>query len=203
MFRTTTGTFAIVATVCVVAAGVLSGCGHDSRPTEAAPITATAGPAQLPVTQGNSDTSALAAIGEQSPPAACVVNLNSPAVAAAVANLPMEPFTHSGWATDPATFEGNYNPCATLSTAIVTIQGATASSPQHALMFHKGQYLGTATSKAYGFTRLVPARTTDDTVALDYWTPGTCDACPGGTHDVVTFHWDGTHVVMSGKPPTY
>jgi hypothetical protein len=70
-------------------------------------------------------------------------------------------------------------------------------------MFHKGHYLGTATSRAYGFTTLVPARTTDDTVSLDYWTPGTCDACGGGTHDVVTFHWNGTHVVMTGNPPTY
>ena len=65
-----------------------------------------------------------------------------------------DPTTGRTWATDPRTFEGNFNPCATLSTALVTVEGATGSSPITALMFHNGTYLGTATSRAYGFTSL-------------------------------------------------
>jgi hypothetical protein len=45
-------------------------------------------------------------------------------------------------------------------------------------MFHRGQYPGTGTSKAYGFTSMNAARSTDDMVVLDYKTPGECNACP-------------------------
>jgi hypothetical protein len=44
-------------------------------------------------------------------------------------------------------------------------------------MFHRGAYLGTGTSKAYGFTSLNTARSTADMVVLDYKTPGECNAC--------------------------
>lgn len=131
----------------------------------------------------------------------CGVDLSSPTIRAALAKLPQEPVTQRAWNTNPASFQGNFDPCATLSTAIVTIQGATGSSPDQALMFHKGRYLGTATSKAYGFTALAAAASTDDTVVLSYKTPGSCNACPDGTYTQVQFHWDGTHVVMIGHPP--
>ena len=45
-------------------------------------------------------------------------------------------------------------------------------------MFHRGEYLGTGTSKAYGFTSLNAERSTNDTVVLDYAIPGECNACP-------------------------
>ncbi|MBB5916961.1 hypothetical protein BJY24_005873 [Nocardia transvalensis] len=134
-------------------------------------------------------------------PARCGVDLGAPAVRQAASALPPEASTHAAWNTDPATFEGNFDPCATLSTAIVSIAGATGSSPQHALMFHRGEYLGTATADARGFTTLAAAATTDDTVVLDYKTPGSCNACPDATHTQVGFHWDGTRVVMEGNPP--
>ncbi|WP_308166764.1 LppP/LprE family lipoprotein [Nocardia albiluteola] len=196
MSRTTGGALAAAVTSAVIAAGLLTGCG-SSGGSAAAPSTAT------PVSQAHSQaTAAPIASGEPSP-AACGVDLSSPAVAAAVRRQPTEPATHSAWDTDPKTFEGNFNPCATLSTAIITIQGATGSSPNQALMFHKGTYLGTATSRAYGFTSLDTATTTDDTVVLDYKTPGSCNACADGTVSHVQFHWDGTHVVMTGKLPSY
>ena len=102
------------------------------------------------------------------PPTTCGVNLASQQVIDAVRSLPPYPGTGWAWSADPRTVEGNFNPCATLSTAIVTVQGATGSSPETALMFHNGTYLGTATSEAYGFTSLNAARTTDDTVVLNY-----------------------------------
>jgi hypothetical protein len=68
-------------------------------------------------------------------------------------------------------------------------------------MFHYGDYLGTATSKAYGFTSLDPDRTTDDTVVLDYKTPGACNACAPAAVDSVRYRWQGDHVVMLDPPP--
>ncbi|WP_235892472.1 LppP/LprE family lipoprotein [Mycolicibacterium hodleri] len=108
------------------------------------------------------------------------------------------------WSTESQYFEGNYDPCATLSTALVTVQGATASSPITALMFHNGRYLGTATSKAYGFTTLDTDRTTDDTVVLDYKTPGECNACAPAALNSVRYHWQGNHVAMlDPAPPSF
>ncbi|WP_067669238.1 LppP/LprE family lipoprotein [Nocardia miyunensis] len=187
MFRST----GVAVLVSVVAAGLLSGCGNTHADHAAASST----PA---VAQVNSSVQVATA---GAPLIRCGVDLSSPTIGDAIAKLPVEPVTHAPWDTNPASFEGNFNPCATLSTAIVTIQGATGSSPNQALMFHSGRYLGTATSKAYGFTSLAAAATTDDTVALNYKTSGSCNACSDGTLTQVKFHWDGTHVVMIGRPP--
>jgi hypothetical protein len=113
----------------------------------------------------------------------CGRNLASEDVVDAVRSLPTYPGTDRAWDADSRTFEGNFDPCATLSTALVTVERATGSSPTTALMFHSGTYLGTATSKAYGFTSFNDAWTTDDTVVLNYKTPG---ACNGGWADSPT-----------------
>lgn len=102
----------------------------------------------------------------QAAPPGCGVNLAAPEIQTAINSLPPAPYRP--WSHEPQSFEGNYNPCATLSTALITIQAATRSSPEQALLFHDGNYVGTATSKAYGLVSLNSARTTDDTVVLDY-----------------------------------
>lgn len=188
------------ATSCVISAGLLAGCSSTSSTPAAAPSAAQAHSSAVQASATDEQTTAAPIASGEPSPAACGVDLSSPTVVAAARRQPIEPQTHTAWDTDPKTFEGNFNPCATLSTAIITIQGATGSSPNQALMFHKGTYLGTATSKAYGFTSLDPA-TTDDTVVLSYKVPGSCNACADGTFYHVQFHWDGTHVVMTGKPP--
>jgi hypothetical protein len=132
-------------------------------------------------------------------PGNCGVNLTAPQIAAAAATLP--PYPGSGWQWSAKPAEGNFNPCATLSAAIISVQGGTASSPDTALMFHDGQYLGTATSKAYGFTFFNAARSTDDTVVLDYHTPGACDACAPAAVNSVRYQWQGDHVVMLDPAP--
>jgi hypothetical protein len=144
---------------------------------------------------------ALAVPSAAAPPDTCGVDLAAPEVVAAAEQLPPYPGTDWVWSTDPRTFEGNYNPCATLSTAIVTVEGATGSSPDAALMFHNGAYLGTATSKAYGFTSLDTAKTTDDTVVLAYMTPGECNACAPAAITDVRYQWQGDHVMMLDPPP--
>jgi hypothetical protein len=72
----------------------------------------------------------------------CGRNLASEDVVDAVRSLPTYPGTDRAWDADSRTFEGNFDPCATLSTALVTVEGATGSSPTTALMFHSGTYLG-------------------------------------------------------------
>ncbi|QBS45073.1 LppP/LprE family lipoprotein [Nocardia sp. CS682] len=134
-------------------------------------------------------------------PVRCGVDLSAPVIQSAIAALPAEPVTHAPWSTDPRGFEGNFDPCATLSAVIITVQGATGSSPNHALLFHKGAYIGTATPQAHGFTSLDVDRTTDDTVGLAYKTPGSCNACPDGTVTHVQFRWEGQKVRMIGTPP--
>lgn len=134
-------------------------------------------------------------------PARCGVDLTAPVIRSAIAALPVESVTHAAWSSDPRGFEGNFDPCATLSTVIIAVQGATGSSPNQALLFHQGAYLGTATPEAHGFTSLDVDRTTDDTVGLAYKTPGSCNACPDGTVTRVQFHWEGQKVRMIGTPP--
>ncbi|BBZ03855.1 hypothetical protein MCHIJ_32920 [Mycolicibacterium chitae] len=131
----------------------------------------------------------------------CGVNLAAPQISKAVATLPPYPGTDWPWSSDPSTIQGNFDPCATLSTALVTVERATGSSPTTALIFHHGQYLGTATSKAYGFTSLNGARTTDDTVVLNYKTPGACNACPPAAVHTVRYQWQGDHVAMLDPAP--
>ncbi len=135
------------------------------------------------------------------PPITCGKNLASYQIVTAAQRLAPYPGTDWRWSTDPRTIEGNFNPCVALSAALVTVEGATSSSPVAALMFHNGEYLGTATSKAYGFTTLNTARSTDDTVVLDYKTPGACNACPPAAVMSVRYQWQGDHVVMLDPPP--
>ena len=65
----------------------------------------------------------------------CGVNLEAPQIASAVKSLrPAFRTINAAWAPNP--YDGNYGPCATLSTALVTIEHATGSSPNQALVFH-------------------------------------------------------------------
>jgi LppP/LprE lipoprotein len=121
------------------------------------------------------------------------------AVWSALAQLPPERLTGRRFASGP--LQSNYDPCADLSTVLVTIEGATGSSPIQALMFHRGKFLGTGTWKAYGFTSLDEAASSPDTVVLRYRGGQSCTACDDGSVTTVRYHWDGTRVVMLDPPP--
>lgn len=134
----------------------------------------------------------------------CGVNLNAPEVQAAVNAVPSLPQSYP-WDRNARSFDpsSNYNPCATLSVVIITVEGATGSSPDLALLFHNGNYLGIATSKAYPFTSLNAAKTTDDTVALNYKDGrDVCTACPGPV-TTVRYQWQGDHVAMLDPAPVW
>jgi hypothetical protein len=135
---------------------------------------------------------------------ACGVNLSAPEIQAAINTVPTV-LQGWPWSHDPRSFDpgSNFNPCTTLSAVIITVEGATGSSPNQALLFHYGDYVGTGTSKAYGFTSLNAARTTDDTVALNYKDGrNVCTACPGPI-TTVRYQWQGDHVVMLDPAPAW
>jgi serine/threonine-protein kinase len=135
------------------------------------------------------------------PPVNCGVNLD-----ADQARAGMEMFEKSN--PDFATagvnaFDGNFSPCATLSTVLVYPYGASVSSLRQALMFHKGEYIGTATPHAYAFMKFNAAQTTDGTVVLDFAASrNSCGACDDATYQSVRFRWQGDHIEMVGTPPT-
>ncbi|MFV0496278.1 LppP/LprE family lipoprotein [Mycobacterium sp.] len=134
----------------------------------------------------------------------CGINLAAPQIAAAVKSLPALP-QNSPWDASAHSFDpgSNYNPCTTLSTVIVTVVGATGSSPDLALLFHKGAFAGVATLKAFPFTSVNKAMSTDDTVALDYKDGRqVCTACPGPT-TTVRYQWQGNRVTALDVEPTW
>ncbi|MFF0454173.1 LppP/LprE family lipoprotein [Nocardia africana] len=193
--------------VCLpVLAGVvlaaLTGCG-DGPDNASAPASSAPSSVVSP-TQIGRTTQETASPVTTSGSADCAPDLAAPEVRRAVATLP--PYDAGGgltwaWNDNPPALRGTYNRCSTLSVVVVTVQGATASSPEHALLFHRGDYVGTATPKAQAFTTIDTAAGTDDTVVLTYKTPGSCNACPDGTETTVSFHWNGSGVDTQGRPP--
>jgi hypothetical protein len=82
------------------------------------------------------------------------------------------------------------------------VRGLNANPERQALMFHKRQYVGTATSHAYAFMKFDAAQTTDGTVVLDFadW-PNSCGACDDAIYQGVRFRWQSDHIEMVGTPP--
>ncbi|MFE4502262.1 LppP/LprE family lipoprotein [Rhodococcus sp. NPDC056743] len=123
----------------------------------------------------------------------------SEALTEALSQLPDESTTNRSWS--PRSIGSNFDPCADLSTILVTIEGATGSSPMQALMFHRGEYLGTGTLDARGFTSIDYPASTEDMVVLTYRTGQSCTACDDGVTTSVRFQWDGQAVQMLDSPP--
>lgn len=135
----------------------------------------------------------------------CGVDLGASAIIAAVAEL-RPAFTDPtladvAWAPTPD--GGNYDPCATLSAASVTVEGATGGSPEQVMMFHDGVYQGTGTLEAYGLTTIDVAASTADTVVVDYRyvKPGESTAAASGLA-TVRYRWvDGAVTMLDTLPP--
>lgn len=130
------------------------------------------------------------------------------AVQSAVAQMPPPQIAatipDARWGAD-TTWPGgsNYDPCADLSTVLITVERGTGSSPMQALMFHRGVFLGTGTTKDYSFISLNRAASNGNTVALDYKDGrNVCTACPGPI-TTVRYQWQGDHVVMLDPAPPW
>lgn len=102
---------------------------------------------------------------------------------------------------DPST----YDPCAALSWILVPTKGGTTSSPYQIMLFHNGEYLGTATSRAYGYwPKVTRANDASINVVYHYARDGEAVALHTG-ETYASFTWDDAaqRVVMRGNvPPT-
>ncbi|MDC8973046.1 LppP/LprE family lipoprotein [Mycobacterium marinum] len=183
---------ALVAAVCV---GVVAIIAYSARRQPAASPPATTAATARATT---SATTPVATSPTSAPPGSCGPD-EAAAVAAALATLPPDKKTGRPW--NPTPEFSDYDPCAELSAVVVTVVDATRSSPDEALMFHRGQFVGTATPEAYPFTQLEAPASTDDLVVLTYRSRQSCDACEDGVLTVVGFQWQGDHVQMLDPPP--
>ena len=167
-------------------------------PAPPSTVTATTSPPSA-VTESSSSVSPLPAPAVGTPAVSCGVDNDAEPVRAAMASLAGPGMFGEGGLNQA---EGNFNPCATLSTVLVYPYGAAGSSAVHALLFHNGRYTGTATPDPYAFMRLNSAQTTDSTVVLDFrLTAGSCNACNDASYVPVKFRWTGAGVEMVGRPP--
>ncbi|MFI1918462.1 LppP/LprE family lipoprotein [Nocardia sp. NPDC020380] len=206
MFRPT-----IIASAGLAAIALISGCDGGST-NQSAPSTLPTALSSTVLTQVTATLAAPATgvpgtttvparrttTGQDCHPSATVIH-DAAATLAPVQNSPGSTWQ---WGLPPSGAAPDANTiCSPLSAALVTIQGATASSPMQALLFHNGTYVGPATPEWNAFISVDKSRTTADTVGLRYMIPGTCDACSDGTFYCVQFHWDGQQVITIGKPP--
>lgn len=104
---------------------------------------------------------------------------------------------------NPDTAIADYDPCADLSWAAVTVTGATASSPYHIMLFHKGEFLGTATAQPYGFAPEIN-RASGRQMDVTYRWPqdGDANANPTGS-SFASFAWNPVteEIEMAGNVP--
>lgn len=97
----------------------------------------------------------------------------------------------------------HFDPCAELSWQTISVEGATASSPHHIMLFHYGEYIGTATAEPYAFFPSVE-QVNGSEISVTYHWPQEDDANAAPTVTTeANFRWDAAHnkVVMSGDVP--
>ncbi len=109
---------------------------------------------------------------------------------------------YNGWEWDTEhAFTDAFDPCLALSYIVVPIVGGTSSSPYHVMLFHKGEYLGTATQEPRGFSPRI-TQTSDDSISVGYvfLREGDTNAAPSGLNEA-QFTWNEAEqrVVMTGS----
>lgn len=94
----------------------------------------------------------------------------------------------------------NYDPCAALSYARLDITGGTGSSPVQLMLFHDGEYVGTASECAFGSTSVIDIAA--DSITVEYRWPreGDANADPSG-RATVTYRWAGGMVRADRELP--
>ncbi|WOF22438.1 LppP/LprE family lipoprotein [Microbacterium betulae] len=157
-------------------------------------------------TPGATESPSAPATPSSDPAPTCASLDGEAAVAEAIPLLPA-PFDDPAmslieWDAEQATVD-TYDPCAELSWIVVPISGGSVSSPNQIALFHRGEYIGPATERSYGFRPDV-VRVDDASIEVTYrWAEsGDANAEPSGT-TVVSFAWDeaSESVVFSGELP--
>jgi hypothetical protein len=131
----------------------------------------------------------------------CGVRNDAPAVAEAVAQLPES--AGYPWETNAEWYDGNFDPCATLSAVVLPIQNGSISSARHVLLFSKGEFVRTGTDEPWAGAFLNHEASTGDTVVIDYSYMRPWDASLAGASGRarLTFTWDGSDVRVDGELP--
>lgn len=187
-----------IAALAVATLG-FSGC------TTAASPQATGAPPAATVTVTATETTPPSTPGSPAPETgtACTDSTQAAALESALPQLaPFPDFPDLPWVAAEPDRE-TWNSCAPLSYAVATLEGGTASTPNHILLFHGGEFVGTATTDAYGFFPEVQQLSdTLITVTYRYPLPGEPNAAPSG-EAVATYAWDEAtqSVVMDGELP--
>ena len=127
----------------------------------------------------------------------CGVDTGAPAITAALGVLSERQPSPYGW-----TYLGdaNYDPCADLSYAMAETPSGTVSSPMQLMLFHRGEYVGTGTQCALGYTTVVGG--TDASVDVRYRWPRGNDVNANPTGEATTtYRWTGGGVEMTDPLP--
>lgn len=83
-----------------------------------------------------------------------------------------------------------YDPCAGLSWITLSIHDPALSSPRQIMLFHHGEFAGTATARPYGFAPKV-SRTSDDTLSVTYtWAQDGEEPKSASGSCTATYTWD-------------
>ncbi|MCI9889946.1 LppP/LprE family lipoprotein [Micrococcales bacterium 31B] len=144
---------------------------------------------------------AIVASGLTTDTATCTDKTGDQAYQEALAALPAG--THP-WAPTPAPEAiAHFDPCLDLSYVIVETEGGTGSSPSHVALFHRGEYIGTATRDAYGYDLKV-TQLTSGAVQIDRgyrsWGPD-APVVQFRTKATVTWYDDVNKAFIFGQVP--
>ncbi|QKD80313.1 LppP/LprE family lipoprotein [Actinomyces marmotae] len=157
-----------------------------------------------PASGGAASTANASEAGAQPPQAPteqCAAMGGATAVAGSLDEVPAPP-AGMNWSPGEADLS-TYDRCAPLSWVTLPVHGATASSPYQIMLFHHGEYVGTASLKSYGFKPAVE-RIDDATIQATYTWPKDGESNAGASgRSVSTFTWDDASgsVTHSGEWP--
>jgi hypothetical protein len=133
-------------------------------------------------------------------PIDCGVDLAAPAIAEAAQRQPPPPGL-AGWQWSTRAFAGNFDPCAELSVALITLDRGTASSPVTAMLFHYNTYVQNAKPTPESFIRFDDVDTNKGHVVLAFDTPGACDACAPAATRYLWYAWQDNRVAAGPFTP--
>lgn len=181
----------------------LTGCGQHSPPSSGTPKaseTAEATPAPTEAPEPEEPT--------------CADLTGAEAVLKWIGEVPPNPLGITegvnGWGVggdyDPYVDYETYDPCAALSWVAILTAGGSGSSDWVVMLFHEGEYVGTATEQPIPYG-LKGSRISDGVIQLDYLFPKDGESTGSASGWAVsTFTWDeaSASVLREGElPPSY
>ena len=197
------------ASIGLGAAMLLGGCA-DAAPSASATAEPTAG-AEVPSDEatatgddvGSTEAAPDAdATGVSDDAEMCGVTPDDPRITEAIANVPA-PFSdpaHGNVAWSTTIVDTDFDPCAELSYAVITVDGATVASPMQVMLFGRGEYLGTTSDCAPGFQTV--EQSAPDAVAVTYEWPKPGEPNAGEKDSAtVTYSLSNGEIVMSDPIP--